>query len=63
MHFGWVHGLVRLMVRRDDSAALGIISHLELALRCTSTSDPKAFPKWLRNGETAWPGELKDTVF
>ena len=35
----------------------GVISHLDLALRCTSTSDWKDFPTtFLRDRETAWPG-------
>ena len=41
--------------------------HLPLRLGVTTgkttTSDPKALPKRLALGETAWPGELKDTVF
>ena len=37
----------------------GLISHLDLALRRTSTSDHLGFPKRsLQNSETAWPGEL-----
>ena len=42
----------------------GLISHLDLALRRTSTSDHLGFPKRsLQNSETAWPGELKKPVF
>ena len=42
----------------------GLISHLDLALRHTSTSDHLGFPKRsLQNSETAWPGELKKLVF
>ena len=41
-----------------------LISHLNLALRCTPTSDRKASQKRsLRDRETAWPGELKDSFF
>ena len=42
----------------------GLISHLDLALRNTSTSDHLGFPKRsLQNSETTWPGELKKLVF
>ena len=42
----------------------GLISHLDLALRRTSTSDHLGFPKRsLQDSETAWPGELKEPIF
>ena len=50
--------------QRNNRAWPVFISHLDLALTCTSTSDRQGLPKRrLQNSETAWPGELKKPVF
>ena len=65
--------------KREFFAAVGLSSHHDLASRCTvctfncvwvsRPAKPRLLTQkpsrkgCLRNGETAWPGELKDTVF
>ena len=66
-------------IKKGGFAALGLSSHHDLAWRCTvctfgcvwvsRPAKPRLLTQkpsqkgCLRNGETAWPGELKDTVF
>ena len=69
----------RIYKKREFFAAVGLSSHHDLASRCTVCTfncvwvSRRAKPRLLtqkpsqkgclRNRETAWPGELKDTVF
>ena len=66
-------------IKKGGFAALGLIAHLDLAWRCTvctfgcvwvsRPAKPRLLTQkpsqkgCLRNRETAWPGELNDTVF
>ena len=66
-------------LKKEDFAAVGLNLHLQLPSKCTVGTfrcvwaSRRAKPRLLtrkhsqkgspRNGETAWPGELKDTVF
>ena len=66
-------------IKKEDFAAVGLNLHLQLPSKCTVGTfrcvwaSRRAKPRLLtqkpsqkgspRNGETAWPGELKDTVF
>ena len=63
-------------LKKEDFPAVGLISHLELASSCfavafghSRTAKPRLLTvkasqkRWLQNSETAWPGELKDSVF